>query len=55
MYNEYDNITFIDYTRVFEFTSIFNGEENNGTTEAVHEEIFEYDGSQKLKKSALPS
>jgi hypothetical protein len=47
-YNEYDNIITIDFPRTFEFTSIFNGEENNSLFESVTKETFEYDSSQKL-------
>ncbi|MFD0796204.1 hypothetical protein ACFQZJ_01930 [Maribacter chungangensis] len=47
-YNEYNNITVIDYPRSFEFTSILNGEENNSLLESVAKETFKYDSSQKL-------
>lgn len=47
-YNEYDNITVIDYPRTFEFTSVLNGEENNSIFESVTKETFTYDTTQKL-------
>lgn len=47
-YNQYANLTNIDFTRVFEDTFTQNGEVTNSVNEAIHNETFSYGNSNKL-------
>lgn len=47
-YNEYDNISSITYSRVFDDTYILDGQQVQQVTESSIEDIFTYDSNQKL-------